>query len=209
MTRSICATLGLLFLVSFVVAQEPIAPPVAGLMRYKEAILAVKGKEAWKCVDSHTRDYYDQSVKDALSAPKADVQKMGLGLRFMVLRCRVEFSKAELDKMTGEDLFVIGVDRQWISRSSVQTIDKVAVLSNDGRIASLALAQAPKQAVFTLLLEDGEWKLAISRLFAFADVILKKQAEDAGMTEDELLLALLHKVSRYQFDEKVWDGPVR
>jgi hypothetical protein len=111
--------------------------------------------------------------------------------------------------MTGEDMFVAAVDRQWISRSSVQKMDKLVVATNDGRKATLALPQQPKVPAFTMLLEDGEWKVALSAIFDVANKAMQNMAKEAGMPENEYIFALLEKVSHFKFDEAVWTGPVR
>jgi hypothetical protein len=183
--------------------------PVEGLMKYRHALLSADGKAAWKCVDSQTQEFYTQALKDALSAPKSKVEAMDFIPRFTVLRCRVEFSKEKLQAMTGEDMFVTAVDRQWISRASVTKMDNMVVAKNDGKKAVLALAQQPSVPAFHLVLEDGGWKVDLTAIFDLGNKAMQHMAKDAGKTENEFIFDTLRRLTRLEFDDAVWDRPMR
>ena len=176
--------------------------------RYRQALLAGDGAAAWACVDARTRQYYDDLVRYALTAKRPELDQLEAGYRFMVLRIRLEANRAKLGMMKGRDAFILAVERGMISRSSVESINELAQIRSDGRLAGAALPADPETPVFAFVREDGEWKLALWQTFDMLEDAFAEMIKQSGHSEDEFLKALLAKVTTVKVDDRVFEGPL-
>jgi hypothetical protein len=186
-------------------AHEEIA---AVFQEYRRALLANDGQAAWSVIDSHSQDYYAEALRDALSMPRADLDRLDLLHKFMVLRFRQEFRKPQLQQLTGREVFVLGVTNGWISKSTVQEIKTLHRVTVDDRYAAAYLQEAPTVPAFHFIREGTEWKLSLWRNFELANAAMDQARRQSSLSERDFVIELLKNVSKYAVDERIFDRPL-
>lgn len=176
--------------------------------QYKEALLKGDGVEAAKLVDSRTIAIYDEAVANALKMPRQNLARLDFFSKFIILRLRHEFSKSQLEKMTGRELFIIGVEKGWISKSTVSNIKQLAKIKVDLYKASASFPQAPDIPVLVFLNESGQWKLALWQLYELINISMKDEIAKSGLTEDQFIINALRVLSSKKVDERIFSGPL-
>jgi len=177
--------------------------------QYRSALLNEDGKEALELVDSQTIRYYDDVVKDALKISRADLNRLDLYTKFMVLRLRHEFRKDQLEKMTGDSLFILSVKQGWVSKSEASNNSKLVNIKYDRHLASASLPQAPEIPAFYFMKENGKWKLALWKNFELANVAFSQMLQQSSLAETEFLVRLLENISKYRVDENIFEAPLK
>lgn len=176
--------------------------------KYRTSLLADDGQAAWSVVDAHTQEYYAEALHDALSMPKADLDRLDFLHKFMILRLRHEFRKPELQRFTGEKIFVLGVTNGWISKATVQNLKPFHQIVVDGNYATAYIREAPDVPLFHFIKEKTGWKLALTKTFEFASSTMDQARQQSGLSERDYIIALLKAVSKYRFDEAIFEGPL-
>lgn len=175
--------------------------------QYKDALLLGDGSKAVGVVSTRTIVFYDGIVNHALKTPRAELSELDFISKFMVLRIRHEFTRAELSEMTGRKLLELGVDKGWISKSSVANIDRLVNLEVDSSRASAALPSAPRIAAFHFLKESDEWKLDLAASFALANSAMKQEIAKSGLTEEQFIIRALNLLSSTAVDDRIFAPP--
>lgn len=176
--------------------------------QYREALTANEGSKAADLVSARTIVFYDEIVSHALKMPREKMGRLDFVAKFTVLRVRHEFDKAEIEKMTGRQLFILGVDRGWISKSSVASIGQLTEIKVDQHQAAASIAQAPGIPAFHFVNESGQWKLDLILSFQLANDAMGAEIAKTGMTEEEFIVRALNMLSSKKFDDRVFSGPL-
>ncbi len=176
---------------------------------YRNALLQNNGKSAWKSIDLRTKDYYNDIVRDCLSLKRADLDRLDLLSKIMILRIRLEYREDELKTFDGESIFVIAIQKGWVSKSTAQSINKMEIIKIEQNMAKGYLKQAPDFPLFHFVKETDGWKLALWKSFEYGNMALKETIKNKGMSEDEFLAIILSQISKYKVDERVFDGPLK
>lgn len=173
--------------------------------KYRRAVLAQDGEAAAECVGSSTFDIYESWRDLALNASLQQLQRENVMNMFVVVRLRSLYDRSEIEAISPRDLFVIGVEKGWVSRSSVENVE-IASLEFDGDRGKLFVAKG-SDVHFAVEREDGEWKLDLGPVMEMAGPLMDAQAEDAEMTKRVFVEYLYLSVSEDPLDPEVWKGP--
>src|SRR5687768_1161148 len=73
--------------------------------QYRKALLEGDGSKATELVDTRTIALYGEIRTNALEMPREKLSQLDFISKFMVLRVRHEFSKSQIEKMSGRELF--------------------------------------------------------------------------------------------------------
>lgn len=163
----------------------------ATFAQYKEALLQGNGSKAADVVSNRTITFYDGIVTHALTTPRSKLEALDFISKFMVLRIRHEFTKAELSEMTGRELLQLGVDKGWISKASVANIERLVNLKVDSSRASAAIPSAPGIAAFHFLANEA----------------MKHEIAKSGLTEEEFIIRTLNLLSPTAVDDRIFTPP--
>jgi hypothetical protein len=177
-------------------------------LQYRDALLEGNGSKAAELVGGRTITLYDEIVTHALKMPRQNLAQLDFISKFMVLRIRYEFNKSQIEKMTGRELFIIGVEKGWISKSSVSNVKQLAKIKVDLYEASASIPQAPDVPVFHFLNESGQWKLNLLPLFEMFNVAMKQEVTKSGLTEEQFIMRALNTLSSKKVDERILSGPL-
>ena len=176
--------------------------------QYRSALLKGDGAKAAELVDTRTIRFYSEILTYALEMPHQKLRQLDYLSKFMVLRIRHEFQKAQLEKMSGLDLFKLGVEKGWISSSSVANIDRLARINVDLNKASASVPKFPNTPALYFLKESGQWKLALWQSFEIANIAMKSVVEKSGLTEEEFIIQSINMISSKKVDTRILSGPL-
>jgi len=176
--------------------------------KYRTALLEKDGLAAWSLVDFHTQNYYAEALRDALSMPKTDLDRLDFLHKLTVLRLRHEYRKSELQQLTGQKVFVIGIANGWISRSTVESIKPFHRIAVNGNYAAAYLQEAPEAPTFHFIDEGSDWKLALWKSFELANQAMDQMRQQSGLSQRDFIIKLLESVSKYTMNEAIFDGPI-
>lgn len=176
---------------------------------YRSALLTRDGISAWKRIDSRTKDYYDEIARDCLSIKREELNRLDLLSKIMILRLRLEFRRDKLQTFDGAKIFIIGVEKGWISRSSVQAIKKIDRITIDRDLAQGFLVQAPNFPAIRFDKEDDGWKVALWKSFELGNASLQQTIKQKGMSEEKFLKIILGQLSKYKVDDQIFNGPLK
>jgi hypothetical protein len=173
---------------------------------YKTALLEGNGSAAADVVNGGTIQYYSDILEHVLHTPRAKLGELDLISKFMVLRIRHELTKPEIEKLTGRELFVLGVNKGWISKATVAEIELIEIKVRE-KDASGSIAVAPQLPVFHFRKESGVWKLNLLASFELGNRAIKAQIAESGLTEEQFILQALEAISPRRVDQRILDGP--
>lgn len=179
----------------------------AVLNQYRDAVVAKNGEAVYKLLDGKTISWYEDTIKDAVSLPKADLAKRDFLGKLTILRLRHEMTRPELEKKTGKDVIVDGVKNGWIGGSFADMIVIQSVGKNKDGVTYVTLQQNPKVPAFYFANEDGKWKLALSNGFGIAQKGFEQIQAKSGLSADDFLCKMLEDATRKKVDRKIFDGP--
>lgn len=178
------------------------------LEQYRKSLGAVDGDAFVKILDSKTMQWHQETAQAAQSANKAELAKLGVLNRLMVLRLRHEYNKADLAKLTGPEVIVTAVKKGWINNNFADMVVIASYGVNKDGLAYVTLRQNAKVPAFWFAKESGQWQLALSHTFTGADKGLEQVVKKAGLSEEDFLLKTLETESKKKVDKKILDGPL-
>ena len=176
--------------------------------QYRKALLEGDGSKAAYLVDTRTIELYGEIRTHALEMSREKLSQLDFISHFMVLRVRHEFSKSQIEKMTGRELFKLGVDKGWISSSTVSNVERLARIKVDLPKAAASVPQAPNTPALYFLNESGQWKLALWQSFEIANLAMKAEVKKSGLTEQEFIMKTLAALSSKKVDARILSGPL-
>lgn len=179
----------------------------AAFSQYKDALLQGDGAKAADIMSARTIAYYDGIRTHALKTPRAKLAELDFISRFMILRLRHEFTRTQLSQTTGRELFITGVERGWISKSSVVNLARLVNIKVVSSAASASVPQAPGISAFHFLKESGQWKFDLAASFPLANSTMTQEIAKSGMTEDEFIIRALGALSSRKVDERIFSPP--
>ncbi len=186
---------------------DDLSDALAACSGYRDALLSKNVEAAWSSIDQKTQEYYVTLAKKALGASREEIRKQDIITKLMILRCRVEFNKYAIAKMSGRELFAEGVSRGWISRASAESLKGLVAVSANPSSAILALPSQPKTPVIYMTKQANGWKVELWRSFEAGNQSLKMVAQQNELTEDEFVIEMLKAASEGKFDGNLWDAP--
>jgi hypothetical protein len=194
------------------------SPPVAGgqeqaairdaFVGYKTAILAGDGKAAVQHVSQSTIDYFADMQKLALYGTAAEVRAQSPVNQLQILSFRHRLELQQLQDMTPVELFAYGVDKGWIGKSTVVTLEPGSV-DVSGNVGTIEVLQSgtPVGPRFRLYREGGEWRLDLVPILGLGNAAMKILAQRQGVSEEFMILSLLESVSGRKVPPTIWDPP--
>ncbi len=174
---------------------------------YKDALLMGDGPKAADLVSAGTIVFYDSMLRHALNTPREKLARLDFLSKFIVVRVRHEFTRAQIAQMNGRDLLVVGVNNGWISKSSVANIERLVNIKVQSYEAFAAMPLLPEIQFFHFLKESGKWKFDLTSSFDLANVAMKQEIKKSGLTEEEFITRLLRMLSAKEVDERIFSAP--
>ena len=174
---------------------------------YQQALLEKDGAAAAAIVDRGTVEYYQRMRDLAVGGKPADVKKLPLMDKLIVLRMRHQVPLAQLKAMDGKAALAYGVNQSWVG-SRVFSADPGAVeISGDRASATFVVDGKPTPAKLALRRERGAWRVDLVSLFRMSDAVIRKRQEESGKSEDDFIFDLLGQLAGKPVPATIWNPP--
>ena len=173
---------------------------------YRTAILASDGEAALGVVDAASVAYYGAMLDLALDADSARVARLPLLDEVMVIALRVRVPADTLRQMDGRSALAYGVAQGWIGRESVEQtrIGHVTVTGDSAWAEVRSGGQVVPKLRFSFSREADGWRFSLGALQALMSDHLTLWAKQSGMTDAELVRAMLLSVSEKPITPDAW-----
>jgi hypothetical protein len=176
--------------------------------QYKQALLDQDGERAAALVTHNTLDYYGEMRDLALDATRDEILDRRLIDRLTIALYRVLLGPT-LEQVNARQLFVFSVDEGLIgSRSDVAGLEIGDVtVSGDFGTANATSEGQEAPLVWEFRREGDQWKLDLEALFPVSNLVLQNAAEEAGLTENQLIYRTLEARTGQRIGAEIWGEP--
>ena len=172
---------------------------------YVVAILNNNADQAYQCIDSNTKKYYDRILEMAIHLDANDTKKLSLLNKSMVLLARHGIEKNKLLKMNGADFFKYAIKNDWIG-SEGDRGQRITNVNIEGDIASSNIVENGNISTFGYVFyrEADGWKIDLTSIMPFAERELKQQLLKMQINDDDFIFQMLETLSGKKVDSRVW-----
>jgi hypothetical protein len=173
---------------------------------YKAAILGGDGRGAVRWLSADTFDYYEEAQRLALEADEEELRGEKLADQMGVLAMRGLLSAKAVRESSPEELVVTAVEKGLIGTSSVvkSTIGDVTV---SGATATAQNVSDGEETPFDYIFvrEEGAWRLKLMALLETSEATMHQAAQDQGLTDEELIDAVVVQMLGKAKAAKAWE----
>ncbi len=174
---------------------------------YQKALASRNGRAAAALMDAATIEYYGRMRALALQADAAQVRKLTILDKLMVLRLRSGVPLEKLRAMKAEDVLALGVDQGWVgAKAGENALGAIQVARPEARAEAVVRGKAAG-IQFVFRLEGGKWKLDLVGLLAAAGPALAAAAAQAQLSEDAFVVRVLEAATGARLPPGIWDAP--
>lgn len=173
--------------------------------KYKEAVLASKGDDAVKYVDTNTIRYFDRILNDVKTADSASLVRKSLVDRLMIFTIRHKAAADDIAAFDGRQLFVYAINTGIVAKNAIQN-NGVGEIRIDGNKANGQFIFFGQKAPFHFEFnnEEGQWKMDLTSVFPMTEVGIRRFMGQTGLNENDYLLGMLEMVSGSRPGPQVW-----
>jgi hypothetical protein len=172
---------------------------------YQQALLKKDGARAAAVVDRGTIDYY-QRVRDlAVGGKAADVKKLPLLDKLMVVRMRHQVPPAQLKAMDGKAALAFGVDQGWIGDNVAKVTAGPVDITDNRASLTFVVGGKPTPVKLGLVREAGAWRIDLVSLFQLSGAAFKQRQQESGKSEDDFVVGLVEELSGKPVPAKIWN----
>lgn len=176
---------------------------------YRSALLATDGEKAAEIVTQGSRDLYRHYANQALTLNHEALNQIHIADRLTIMLLRHSVERERLMMMSGGEIITYAVEKGWISKEGTAGI-RLGNYQVAGDLATGTLlredgSETPYKVEF--LKEDGAWRLNLKKMLEFARIGIEYAVKQAGMSEDEFILALLEYSTGERPGPDIWNPP--
>lgn len=195
-SAGICVVVTSLLVLSSCGESTPETPPKtdAELIRetfaaYRQAVLARDAHKVVELVDRNTIGYYDRILSYAMEADSSKVRAFELFDQLIVLGIRQSVPAEKITGMDARALFVYTIEQGMIGEGNLQDLNvgEVEALSDSSARAQVTVHGQPQPLFFYFNRENGIWKIDLTSMFPEARIVVIKQMERTGLSQDEYI----------------------
>ncbi len=172
---------------------------------YKSAILNDEPERALSVIDSRTKNYYVQLLKEIKTGDSVRINSLSIIDKITVLGIRSMATKDEIRKMKETDAFAYAVKKGMVGKNSVSnnSIGEITVDKSFAK-AQIMTGSEPTPLYFNFYKEDGKWKMDLTALFPVTNIALKNMVAESGKTENEFLFNILEALRGRKVTSEIW-----
>ena len=143
----------------------------------------------------------------AVTGRAAEIKKLGVMDKMMIVRVRHQVPFAELKGMDGRAMFAYAVTQGWIGDKVAKA--QIGAIDVNGDLASGAFMVdgQPTPTRIGLRFERSAWRINVLSLFPAANVLFQRSQKESGMSEDYFVRAAVGAVAGKPVPPTIWDPP--
>lgn len=176
---------------------------------YKQAVLETDGTAVAEVVTQGSRDLHRSYASLALTLDHAALNRLHIADRLSVMLLRHSLPRERLMEMSGSEIIAYSVQQGWISKEGTSGI-RLGNYQVAGDLATGTLLRADGSETdykVEFSKEDGAWRLNLKKMMEFRRIGIEYAVEQAGMSEDEFILALLEYSTGEKPGPEIWNPP--
>jgi len=178
---------------------------IAAFDGYKTAVLADKGEEATKFVDTRTIKYYETILGHIKNSDSATVDNLKLMDKLVVFAIRHLTPKDSIMNFDGKGLFVHAIQQGMVGKDNIPGM-KIGEVSIDKEFASgrIEVEGKPTPASFHFYKENGQWRMDLTSIFSISEIAFNSMIKQSGQEPNEFLFATLEMMTGKAPGNNIW-----
>lgn len=198
----------LAFVTSLAGCDKRAAEVAAADDQYDARLDANDGEGAVKFVSKDSLARLDRLLTVARTGNSASVKALPYGDKIEVLGMRLLLGRELHQPIDARTYFIRVVNKGWYSSSSSYERIKVKV-NGKGTSATVTLRDPEDSETYSSywVFEDGAWKFDEVADMKKHDAEFRKAVKEAGMTEEEVIFAILEEETGETLTPELWDPP--
>jgi|GEM_PF-5912114 len=208
-TASVYAFLPFIFLLSCAGRPDEKGDVMQSFWEYNRTTSMRLGAEAVKLVDSGSLSYYNSLIPVITNADSVTVRYLRFDQKILVLALRHTTPKAKIKSMNGSTLFQYLVQMGMVNQddeSSLRRFRFEVSMQQDGSAGVQFIDSAGNNGVsFRFNKENDLWKIDLTSAFKYVNnEVWENMIAESGMTEDEVLYAILENIDGRKASPLIW-----
>jgi hypothetical protein len=180
----------------------------AAFAAYRAAATAGDGGGAAAMVDHVTVYYYDEALRRARTSTAAELERLSLVDRLVVLSIRHRLSSDALATLDGRGLVAAGVADGWIGRQGTSHMELGEVSVNgDVADAPVLVDGQPSEFAFHFRREPAGWRLDLTSVHAATEQALEAAVAQSGLEANAFMVAALQQATGRPVASTIWSPP--
>jgi hypothetical protein len=176
---------------------------------YFDAIMNARGSDAFRWIDTNTKLYYNDILDKAVNLSAEETRKLSFSDKTNVLMARLRIPKKKLLDMRGDDFLIHAIDQGWVGKQSAAGLEIADIIvTGDMAVTKMKVGDALTPVGFRFNREGDVWKINLTEVMKYANLMMQKKAVEAGMNEDDFILSLLEQITGKKIHESIWE-PVK
>ena len=188
-------------------AGDDAAAAKATFEAYQTALLKKDGPGAAALVDRGTVDYYQRMRDLAVAGPAAQVKRLALLDKLMLLRMRHQIPLAKLKAMDGKAALAFGVTQGWIGSDVAKVEAGPVEIAGERATIVFVVDGKPTPVKLGLWRENGGWRVDLISLFRISGAAFRQRQQESGKSEDEFVRALVGQLAGKPARATIWNPP--
>lgn len=177
----------------------------ASFKNYQSALQKKDGEAAAKVVTRQSIEEYAQLLEHVQKSDEAEVRKMGLWEKLMVLQVRHRATPQQLRSLKSPDFFDFMVRQGWAGGEEVAGIKLEEIVATaDAAKAGVLLNGKPTPTLYHFRREGGVWKIDLSANAARAEELLLKNLKNKPLSADDYIIQALEWRTGSKASTNIW-----
>jgi len=184
---------------------EATAAVLSAFKAYQAALLRKDGPACARLVDSATLAYYQRMRDLALTGGAAEIKKLPMLDKVMIVRMRHQVPVAEIKQMDGGRMLGYGVSQGWIGDKGAQAVFGDIDVNGDVASGAFMIDGKPTSTRMGLRNERGAWRINLLSVFPASNFLFKKLQKESGKPEDDFVLSLVGTLAGTPVPDTIWN----
>jgi hypothetical protein len=178
---------------------------VAAFEDYKAAVGDADGKKVLPLLAQRSLQYYDHLAGLVIFADSLELTQSAILDATMVINLRTTVPKEELLKMDGAAMAVhiFNIGKQGRGGLGAQTIGNIEY-GGGAAVADILLDGNTSEFKYTFFLEDGQWKIDPTAVFALSEKTMQDLLEANNLSITRFLEIVSRNQYQRELDPDVW-----
>lgn len=174
---------------------------------YRSAILSGDGEAAAALLSQNTLGYYNEARRIALYGELDEVEEQALVTQMIILSFRLRVPTERLESFSTRSLVAHVIEKGWIGKNSVEKLGPGQIFSEGDAAMMRATVEGHDTTIeLRFSRESGAWRLDLLPTMVASNTALQNTAKQQGVSERELLVALLERVTGRKVDSRAWNS---
>ena len=180
--------------------------------KYKKAVINDNGKQAMKCIDKETLNYFEELLENVKKADSIKLESLPLFTKLMVLTFRHSFSVKEILAFDTEKLFLYNTEGTMTGKNGIEQVS-IGTIAINGNLANgnQIIYREETHRKLNFSKENRKWKLNLLQFIPTEDndKSFIRIVEEDGFTVNEHLFLMLESTNGKKVSPDIWNPLIK